>query len=563
MRSFCTQRAAAGLLGVVACFASAQTQSPPSVVVSTPLQLNQPGVDWTECNIAVNQTNGLEAFAVAMVDVGIASTWVFVLSGGAVLSHNSLPCGGGDPIVRGEPGTGRIWASALVQRPGGEPVGSCGPFGVALGWKEPGAPSITSMDSIPGMNTHFSWDRPSIAIGPDYTGGGGLRHYALALRPRNLSEECENLFIYGGTSTNPMDSTPIWTVSRIEPDFNNDCDWSGSAMNPVVLDSGRIVSVQRDKTEDPYNGMRPYILYSDDGGANWLSNDAHTAIKIDPDGDSFPTTIDVVDDTNCQVGVAGDTPQDIDQRRCGPAIAVDRAPEPDHVYVAWYAKSAQNATNTDIWIAKSEDGGASWSSDDLFQMQLTDSMLGVDGDPSTGVDQIMPAMAIDSCGGINLMFYDNRFDPDRNDRNEWVDCYYVRLTGFGPTAQVDHVERLTTETFPVGPCTQAGAGYGAGFLGHYHNMDVTTDGRTLWFAYIARSPIPNGWDKNCYAHRAVVNCPTPTDLNGDGLTNESDAVLFTNAWTAQEPEADVNLDWIVNTSDFVTFVDWYMQETGQ
>ncbi|MCC7389668.1 MAG: exo-alpha-sialidase [Phycisphaerales bacterium] len=538
-------------------FAGAQVQSPPSVVVSTPLQINAAGVDWTECNIAVNQTNGLEAFAVAMADGGVASTWVFVLSGGAVLYHSSLPCGGGDPIVRAEPGTGRIWASALVQTPGGEPVGPCGDFGVALGWRDPGAPSITGMYAIPGMDTQQTRDRPTIATGHDYSGGSDPRLFALALGTAG----CGNLVIYGGTSVDPRDPSPTWTVSRAEPDFNNNCDWAGSAMNAVVLDSGRIVSVQRDKIQAPYNGMRPYILYSDDGGANWLSNDALQPIAVDPLGLSYPTTINAVDPSECDQPVAGDTPQDIDQRRGGAAIAVDRAPEPDHVYVAWYAKSAQNATNTDIWIAKSENGGASWSSDPLFLMQLTDSMLGVDADPSTGVDQVMPAMAIDSCGGINLMFYDNRFDPDRNDRDEWIDCYYVRLTSFGHTAQVDHVERLTTQTFPVGPCTQAGAGYTSGFLGHYHNMDVTAGGRTLWFAYIARSPIPNGWDKNCYAHRAVVNCPTPTDLNGDGLTTESDAVLFTSAWSAQEPEADVNLDWIVNTSDFVTFVDWYQQAT--
>ena len=68
---------------------------------------------------------------------------------------------------------------------------------------------------------------------------------------------------------------------------------------------------------------------------------------------------------------------------------------------------------------------------------------------------------------------------------------------------------------------------------------------------------------NCYVHRVKICTPTPTAPNGDGPTSEPGAIAYTSAWSAQEPEADATLDWIVNTSDFVTFVDWYMQETGQ
>jgi hypothetical protein len=200
-------------------------------------------------------------------------------------------------------------------------------------------------------------------------------------------------------------------------------------------------------------------------------------------------------------------------------------------------------------------------------MKLTDQMLGLtdpdDLDPITGVDQAMPAIAIDACAGINLMFYDNRADPDRDgDQEDWLDCFYVRITGFGPGAVVDHLERLTVESFPTQICGDPGV-QPVGFLGHYHNMEASADGHNIWLAYIARETDPAmEWSgNNCYVHRVKICTPTPTDFNGDGLTSEPDAIAYTSAWSAQEPEADVNLDWIVNTSDFVTFVDWYQQAT--
>jgi hypothetical protein len=544
------------MAAAAACLA--QPASPPTVVVSTPLQVNPEGEEWRECSIGVSQTNKLEAMVAAIADgpnntTKIGTTSVFVLPGGAVLGHEFLPCGNVDPCVMGEPGTGAIWASALVKPNAAQ---SCS-NGVAYGWKSPGQVSIPSpqMYTIPPA-VGFDRDRPMVGIGADYAGGGTQRHVVFSLSGNN----CGSTIVgHAAVSLDPTISSG-WTEYVVEPVVNNNCDWKGGAPFPVVLDSGRIVAVLKDKNQPPYyNNQRPHIVYSDDGGTSWFSQDGSEPIKIDPDNESVATTINVMDG-NCQSDPAGDTPYWLDQRKCSPAIAVDRAPEPDHVYVAFYAKSAAGATNTDIWIARSTDGGATWSSDLLTDlMQLTDAMLGVDADPETGVDQVMPAMAVDSCGGLNLMFYDNRFDTDRTDRSDWVDAYYIRITGFAATAQIDHTARLTAETFPADQCT----GGLNGFLGHYHHMAASADGRLLWLAYIARVEDPvSGWSgRNCYAHRVQLSCPIPTDLNGDGLTTEPDAVAYTSAWSAQEPEADVNLDWIVNTSDFVTFVDWYQQAT--
>lgn len=557
------------------CGLSAGQPGPPTVIVSPQLQVNPAGEDWTECSIGVGQTNPLEAFAVAMTkdaqgNKKIGSTSIFVLPGGTILGHGYLPCGGADPVARGEPGTGRIWATALIQSGFGEPAGPCGDRGVALGWKEPGYGTIPTgqMYAIPGFDSGPSWDRPTIGIGPDSQGGPDPRHAVLAFNPL-----CGNPVTHAATSVAPLDSSPTsWDTLAVQPTEGDLtlCDWSGPGPSAVVLDSGRIVSVHADKRggTNQYNGGRPFILYSEDGGQTWNPNNIENAIKIDPLPASYPTTIDIDDTGGCNTAPAGDSPSMIDDRKCGPTIAVDRGPDPDHVYVAWYAKSAQNATNTDIWIARSLDGGVSWDSA-FQQMRVSDQMLGLtdpaDLDPITGVDQAMPAIAIDTCGGINLMFYDNRADPDRvNDQEDWLDVYYVRITGFGPSAVVQHMERLTPESFPAQICDDPSAPP-IGFLGHYHNMEASADGHNIWLAYIAREGGPEStWSgKNCYVHRVKICTPIPTDFNGDGVTSEPDAVAYTNAWAAQEPEADLDLNWIVDTSDFVTFVDWYTQEIGQ
>ncbi|MCQ3941536.1 MAG: hypothetical protein DPW19_10665, partial [cyanobacterium CYA1] len=127
-----------------------------------------------------------------------------------------------------------------------------------------------------------------------------------------------------------------------------------------------------------------------------------------------------IEATTTKVTGTGDTPYKVDRRNHAPSVAVDRDQSPNHVYVAFCARSAQGSTNTDIYIHKSEDRGESFPNQPQYLLQLTDTLLGVEvGD--TGVDQFVPAIAVDTCGGINVMFYDNRHDPDRTDGVELVD----------------------------------------------------------------------------------------------------------------------------------------------
>jgi hypothetical protein len=49
----------------------------------------------------------------------------------------------------------------------------------------------------------------------------------------------------------------------------------------------------------------------------------------------------------------------------------------------------------------------------------------------------------------------------------------------------------------------------------------------------------------------------PADLNDDGLVNTQDFLVFLNAWATGDPLADWNEDGTVNTHDFIAYLnDW-------
>ncbi|MCZ7634001.1 MAG: hypothetical protein M5U20_11055, partial [Phycisphaerales bacterium] len=260
-----------------------------------------------------------------------------------------------------------------------------------------------------------------------------------------------------------------------------------------------------------------------------------------------------IEATTTKVTGTGDTPYKVDRRNHAPSVAVDRAQSPNHVYVAFCARSAPGSTNTDIYIHKSTNRGASFDSDDL--LHLTDTLLGVDvGD--TGVDQFVSAIAVDTCGGINVMFYDNRHDPDRTDGVELVDVYYARIMGFGTATPSVQQWRLTPQSIRVDDLPASG------FLGDYHNLAVSSDGKTIYAAYIGRDP--SGGERTCYLHRININCiGFASDFTGDEKVDGSDLTAFMAAAASKDPSADLNLDWSVDDQDVTLFLKWFDAEKGK
>ncbi len=325
-----------------------------------------------------------------------------------------------------------------------------------------------------------------------------------------------------------------------------------------VLEDGRVVKVIADEWDHAastwrYNNGKPRVVYSDDGGASWKPDDPTNPIRIDRVGLVWAVEI-------------GEEPLFLRDGPAGaaPSIAVDRSPEPpfqDHVYVAFYAKASENSSNTDLFIAKSIDGGETFDNSDL--LHITDAMLGLTPD-GYNPDQMVPGIAIDSCGGINIMFYDNRNDTNPNDCEYWVDVYYARITNFDTTPSISQW-RLTPQSVRVD-------NLGAKLLGDYHNITVSADGQTLYAAYISRnnanpSPTTTG-NRTRSLHRINLNCTGPaSDFTGDGEVTEADLAAYIAAYIAEYSSggmaADLDLDWVVDVNDFVTYIDWYNAEHEQ
>jgi len=119
-------------------------------------------------------------------------------------------------------------------------------------------------------------------------------------------------------------------------------------------------------------------------------------------------------------------------------LAVDRSSGPNRgtLYIAWHdgrnlsqpdplsfvqcqAAPVPGYCFGDILVARSVDGGATWS-----------APVRVNDDPITlAADQFMPALAVDSTGKVFAFFYDRRRDP----RNWWIDTFLASSTDGGLT----------------------------------------------------------------------------------------------------------------------------------
>ncbi len=563
------------MLGLVGAAGSAASAQLAPITVSSPLPMTPADERWFECSVGVRQDNKNEVLVMASGAAldGTASfaayTVVKFVQGVPQISPNRLAdCGGGDIWVTPHPSDGTIWFVSLDGlADGGGPktlaefeddeidawpsVEECA-GGLVVGWKNPGDLTINN------LYTHSSdfQDKPALAIG----GSPTVTTYLLRQkRPGNCSGQQHE----SGISTNPQAGPAAWTDYTVEPVPSPPrCDYEGWGVAPVVLDAsplsdGRVVAVLRDQKPQiggKYNFNRPYVVYSDDG-IDWQPDDGFNPIRIGND----PS----IEASTTKVTGSGDTPFKVDRRNHAPSIAVDHAPTPDEVYVAFCARAATGSTNTDIYISRSLNADTNISfpgpSNSEF-LHLTDALLGITGGDD-GADQFVPAIAIDQCGGVNLMFYDNRHDCDGvNASKEWVDVYYARITGFGTTTPSVFQARLTPN--PIRVDHLGDNPHDPLFLGDYHNLTVSGDGKTIYAAYIARDAAdPEHGRTVCYLHRININCAGPlSDFNGDGEVTQGDADTFAAAWAAGRGEADVDLDWRVEPADLQDFLLTHSRE---
>lgn len=534
------------------------------VIVGPASRVNDPGTRWFEATVAARLSSSDEVVVCAIQrSPTFGLRYRTSLDGGATWSDVFRLPMAADPGLVVDPFTDDIWAIGLG--PG---------MTVSAAWKEPGEEQFQDAYPIVVHEVGYS-DHVLMAIGPEFGGGPPPRYYALYGLPVSPNTA---LPLWSAFSENPYNGLE-WTTQRLlpQPGWAGD-DYKNWGANPVVLDTGRIVVATRGWSESgaSYNNNLPYVVYADsyefDGTTiNWLPDDPDLVGVARDAGISAVRPLGMP-----RCGELGDTPCWIDQRVYSPAIAVD--PNNNNlVYVAFYARrerfdESPPDRNSDIYVVRSTDGGVTFPSDEFSVLQLKDELLGIQNPSVSGHDQVMPSLAVDGCGGVNLVFYDNR-NPDSLpppvSGEDWWDVYYVRIMNFGPTPSI-YQKRLTTESFT--PQTIEA-------LGHYdHFAAAGPDRRVLYPAYIRPNKIsenPPEWEPGvCYVHKIRIYCLS--DLNTNGVSDPEDVALFNAAFDAGTSDssgggggdadlaqmADLNEDGVVDLEDYDLFWDQYLNGCG-
>ena len=138
-----------------------------------------------------------------------------------------------------------------------------------------------------------------------------------------------------------------------------------------------------------------------------------------------------------------------------PDWAVDRSTNPatrGNVYVVWMDERFNDADHDDILLARSEDGGLSWS-----------EPVVVDRAPR-GVDAFTPMVDVDSTGRVAVSYYDFRNDQ-LGDASLSTDAWLTHSHDAGRTFPDE--SRLTTLPFDMRTAPDA-RGY---FVGDYTGLD--------------------------------------------------------------------------------------------
>jgi hypothetical protein len=528
---------------------------------------NAPGQFAQECAVAAGRTAATanEVVVAWHRHFGSVGTRFSVTHDGGI----TWPSLGQLLDVDGVPGPDMVSDSFLAVDPNGRfwLVGNPG----RVAWKEQGANDFTFSYSFEHLPPLVGIDKPVLAIGPAPGNPILTQYYIGFVANGGDTVVCDAAWI--ADATQPLMGPTAWEDHRVQTPPPANYAYSGSAGGSVVLDSGRVLIVYRGACS-LYSPELPYVVRSLDAGLTWLPN--------------LPPVI-VADGSGIVQTKSTDTPSGIEHTRF-PSVAVDRAVSPNDVYVAFYGRAVRDDhtigdRNSDIYICRSTDQGESFDGlpgPDL--VQLTDATLGlVPSADGRGPDQLTPAIVVDHCGGVNVMFYDNRNDFDLNDEYKWLDVYWVRITGFGTASQNIQQARLTPTSFRL-PIPSDPIPDDVDFLGHYQTLARGGAGnnKAIYAAFIATAvsePPVGQWDEqNCYLRKITNFCLPDTNLSGGA--EEDDITLFVNAFNAAqaggpnasaaapagdggegEPAfnlADMNRDGVVDGTDYDLFWDGFL-----
>jgi hypothetical protein len=236
--------------------------------------------------------------------------------------------------------------------------------------------------------------------------------------------------------------------------------------------------------------------------------------------------------------------------------------DPTKVYVVFPGR-AEGSTDSDIFVARGtivRNPLPQLVFDPEHTLRITDAML---GDP-TGTQQVMPAVAVDRYGGVNLIYV--RYIPGGTP--QLVDVHYARIASFDTTLGNGtgvFVKRLTPASFdPMrGPVAEFA------FMGDY--IGIAASGCYVYPCYPACwdnglrpiDPADNparkwGW----YVHRVTLIC-TLADFNADGGVDNTDAIAYFQKFLASDGIADMNGDGAIDVTDLALYQQEWSEAVGR
>ncbi|MEX2218959.1 MAG: GC-type dockerin domain-anchored protein [Phycisphaerales bacterium] len=529
----------AALILTLAAACHAQTVGPERVVAQGGNSLSH-----QECVVAVNPFDSHEA-VVAWQTIdrsGLTPTrihYATTFDGATFPTTAMLPLAPGpvpatvtfDPVIAASHQTGDIWVGGAEnndQR-------------IFVGRKDAGASTIQATDvfAVTPTQSGFARDKPWLAIGPrpDGTAETMYASFAIPFAITLWTARCSDAAPLGTAWNAPVQVMAPGPIGPIA---------TATAVVRHGIRSGRLVLTQSD------NESHPQWMQTDDGGITWSN--------------ALPIVEHSTGQIRDLVGVGSNIVPYGMRARTFPSMAVDPN-DSSIVYIIFSARDAGagNASNVDLFVAYSENGGETFPPQQVFR--LTDRQLAIEGSPDVEADQLIPAIAIDGEGGINILFIhttspDGPNTPTPPAQRTLANVYYARFTDRTQLAATPFIDDLTPGGFEVSPIVN-GSGLSIGFnLNEYMMLDAV--GCTVYAVYCRTEIPPVTGDRLgtvCF-RRISVTDGCMADSDGDGAITANDPPAFMNAYAAGAPRADMNLDGTVNAQDGVAFLSAYAAASG-